>query len=181
MESTHVERARSLFREAGLSFPRIPIELAECLREQGDWIFSTREIAASPYNLQHYLAEFSQTRVADYAILSHSGHGVNSYALQYYVVRGGLGIFLHLGWGGVYMDNKEESAKIGKCFSLTDRILSTKPMGSRSRTAGVIVVASDFYGSFWSKTREYKVEHGEKSPIDVLTEVSEWLAGRGSQ
>jgi hypothetical protein len=43
---------------AGLAFPPIPEELAARLTEQGEWLFSTREIDASPYDLQHYVFEF---------------------------------------------------------------------------------------------------------------------------
>ena len=45
-------------------------------------------------------------------MLSHSGHGVNSYAIHYYLVQRPLRMFLQLGWGGVYDDAKEDAAKI---------------------------------------------------------------------
>ena len=95
-----IEKARRVFRKAGLAFPKIPDELATRLQERGDWVFSTREIDVSPYDLRHYVCEFAGPHVEDYVVLSHSGHGINSYAVQYYVVHGSLGVFLHLGWGG---------------------------------------------------------------------------------
>jgi hypothetical protein len=52
---TDIEKARQLFRDAGLAFPTIPGELAEQLKEHGQWLFSTRPLEMSPYNLQHYL------------------------------------------------------------------------------------------------------------------------------
>ncbi len=63
-------------------------------------------------------------QVHDYAVLSHSGHGVNSYAIQYYLVLGGLRAFLHLGWGGVYMDANATAASIAECFSLADKVVA---------------------------------------------------------
>jgi hypothetical protein len=78
-----LEKARRLFQMAGLAFPEIPKELAVRLKERGEWLFSTREIEVSPYDLQHYIDESYGTLVEDYAILSHPGHGVNSYATQY--------------------------------------------------------------------------------------------------
>jgi len=120
-----IKKARQLFRKAGLPFPRMPNELAARLKQQDAWLFSTRDLAVSPYNLQHYVREVDETRVEDYAVLSHSGHGVNSYALQYYLVYGPLRMFLHLGWGGVYMDPEQDKVKIAYCFSLAAKIFNT--------------------------------------------------------
>ena len=50
-----IEKARQLFREAGLAFPTIPEELAVQLKERHRWLFSTRPIDVSPYNLFHAL------------------------------------------------------------------------------------------------------------------------------
>jgi hypothetical protein len=92
------EEARKLFQKAGLTFPSIPEELVPRLKEQDKWLFSTREISISPYSLEHYVGEMN---VADYVILSHPGHCVNSWAIQYYLVYKALRMFLHLGWGGL--------------------------------------------------------------------------------
>src|SRR5208282_5696458 len=145
---TDIEKARQLFRDAGLAFPTIPEELAERLKEHGRWLFSTRPLGMSPYNLQHYLDEVEVSQVKDYAVLSHSGHGVNSYAIQYYLVHGSLRMFLHLGWGGVYMNAEESAATVRDCFSMADQIASL------AQTAGLFqagerltIVGSDFYGS----------------------------------
>lgn len=83
---TDIEKARHLFQEAGLAFPTIPGALVAGLKEQGKWLFSTRELKMSPYNLQHYVHEVDGSHVEDYAVLCHSGHGTNSYAIQYYLV-----------------------------------------------------------------------------------------------
>src|SRR6266568_8303182 len=114
------EKARKLFQEAGLTFPIIPEDLAEQLKEQAKWLFSTREISTWPYNLQHYVGEANEE---DYVILSHSGHGVNSYAIQYYLVYKTLRMFLHLGWGGAYMDAKADATKIYESFALANEII----------------------------------------------------------
>ncbi len=62
---TDIEKARQLFRDAGLAFPTIPEELAEQLKEHGRWLFSTRPLGLSPYNLQHYLEEVEVSQVKD--------------------------------------------------------------------------------------------------------------------
>ena len=156
----------------------IPDVLAVRLKEQGEWLFSTREIAMSPYNLQHYVREVDGVQLEDYALLCHSGHGINSYALQYYLVHDSLQMFLHLGWGGAYMDAQADAAKILKCFSLADEIiLAAKPVDRLLAGDRLTIVASDFYGSNWSPPGEAPREQNSdfKCPAVVLTEVLHWL------
>ncbi len=118
-----IEKVRHLFEEAGLKFPNIPPELAAALKERGKWRFSTFELEKSPYNLQHYVQSTGKN-TQSYVVLAHSGHGVNSYAIQYYLVTGPLRLFLHLSRGGVYMDRKAAISQIRECFSLADEILT---------------------------------------------------------
>ncbi|MDI6754393.1 MAG: hypothetical protein QME78_08360 [Thermodesulfobacteriota bacterium] len=178
MQMTDIERAKQLFRESGLAFPAIPEELAAQLKEQGKWLFATREIFAWPYNLHQYVREVDETHVDDYALLAHSGYGVNSYALQYYVVYGALRMFLFLGWGGVYMDAKADATKIRDCFSLADEIIPAVQTVARLQAGDLItIVASDFYGSYWSA--QGKSRRGEdwyhRKPAEVLAEALQWL------
>jgi hypothetical protein len=172
-----IENARQLLQEAGLAFPTIPEQLAARLKERGRWLFSTREIDESPYNISHYVNEFIEADVDDYAILSHSGHGANSYALQYYLVRGALGMFLHLEWGGVYMDAQRTTAKIRDCFSLADRIVEAVHTAAKLRHGErVTIVGADFYGSYWLPPGHERQKEGRsRSPAEVLTEVLHWL------
>jgi hypothetical protein len=169
------EKARELFQKAGLTFPNIPEDLAEQLEENNNWLFSTREIKVSPYNLEHYVCE---SNAGDYLILSHSGHGVNSYAIQYYLVYKALRMFLHLGWGGVYMNAKKEATKINDCFSLANGIIPAMQKDGRVQADDwLTIVGSDFYGSYWvlpGENRRYGPE-GTEGPTVVLAEVLNWL------
>ena len=146
MKSTgNLEAAQSLFRQAGLPFPQIPSVFVNRLKKRDDHVFSTRKILVSPYQLHHYVEKFDRTgsNVKDYLILSFSGHGVNSWAIQYYVVRGNFGMFLHLGWGGAYMDNEEEAEKIGQACSLADKIIPATSRFAKGTIGRFAVVASD--------------------------------------
>ncbi len=175
---TDIEKARQLFQEAGLAFPTIPEELAARLKEHVKWLFSTREIDMSPYNLQHYIHEVDGAHVEDYVVLSHSGHGANSYALQYYLVHGTLEMFLHLGWGGLYMDAERAVAEIRDCFSLADEIVpAAQTAGKLQAGARLRIVGSDFYGSYWSVPgkKGWKEGADSKGPAEVLTEALHWL------
>lgn len=174
--ATDLEKAKSRFEEAGLAFPTIPPDLAARLKEQEPWVFSTRTLNVWPYDLDHYVRE---PRSDDYAILSHSGHGGNSYAIHYYLLFGGLAMFLQLAWGGCYMDNDQASASIARCFSLADKIVvATQPKLLPGTSQCLTIVASDFHGSYWVRpgdtlsTRERK---RELRPIQALAQAHDWL------
>ncbi|MFB3921284.1 MAG: hypothetical protein ACE145_06145 [Terriglobia bacterium] len=173
-----IDKARQLFQDAGLAFPTIPEKLALRLRERGEWIFSTRPLAMSPYNLQHYVQEARGTRLKDFAVLAHSGHGVNSYAIQYYLVRGALRMFLHLGWGGVYMNAERSTARIRDCFDISDRIVEgIDSLSGFKAGESLTVVGSNFYGSYWLPPGLSPREHqkGRGDPIATLAEVLDWI------
>jgi hypothetical protein len=172
---TDHDKARQLFQTAGLAFPEIPEELAARLKERGKWLFSTREIEISPYNLDHYVEDCWDYSVQDYAILCHSGHGENSYAIHYYLVHGNLRMFLQLAWGGVNMDAQRAAADIGWCFGLADEIDWTMNAVPRSQWGPtLIIVGSDFGRSYWSAPGE-AIDEGAKSPGQVLAEALQWL------
>ena len=172
-----LEKARRFFQEAGLAFPEIPEELAARLKKQGKWLFSTRDLEMSPYNLEHYVQEGDQAPSA-YVVLAHSGHGVNSYAIQYYLVSGPLRLFLHLGWGGAYMDAEAAGSKVRECFSQANEIVAAT-MASRKFTLDerLTIVGSDFYGSYWSAPAQGLQEERreDQGPSAVLAEVLQWL------
>jgi hypothetical protein len=179
-----ITKARKLFREAGLGFPTIPADLAPQLKERDRWVFSTRPIREWPYDLDYYVHEVQKKQVPDYALLAHSGHGVNSYAIQYYLVHGSLRMFLHLGWGGVYGDKEKDVATIRACFSKADKIVQAMVQGAAGFQTGeyLTVVGSDFYGSYWSppgaSRGRKEVKPNDVSPPEMLTEVLDWLTSR---
>lgn len=157
------------------------------LKERRPWVFSTRPMDVSPYDLGHYVDEVERTQVKDYSVLSHSGHGVNSYAIQYYLVQGFLRMFLHLGWGGVYMDATKDAAAIRDCFSIADQVVrAAQSVGNFQAAHHLTIVGSDFYGSYWSppgKSRRGKYGGREGSldvnPLMVLTEALGFLKSYG--
>ncbi len=174
----NIEGAKKLFQKEGLAFPAIPEELASQLKEQDEWVFSTRKVKMWSYNLQEYVNELNRTDVEDYVVLSHAGHGTNSYALQYYLVHGKLKMFLHLGWGGVHMDNKSAKDQIRDCFLLTDKIVLAAQTSEKLQEGTALkIVCSDFYGSYWSApgVEAKKEDASSRKPEEVLREVLYWL------
>jgi hypothetical protein len=174
-----LETARELFQKAGLAFPTIPDVLAERLKNQGEWLFSTRVEKMWPYILQEYVDEAEKGHTDDYALLAHSGYGANSYAIQYYLVFGSLHMFLHLGWGGVYGDTKADEAKIRDCFLLADEIAKVVQITNRIRTGeSITIVVSDFYGSYWTVPGQSNQKETRSDTIGLLAifnAVLDWL------
>jgi hypothetical protein len=173
-----IKKARELFREAGLAFPTIPEDFAAMFKEQGKWHFSTRELKMSPYFLGYYVQEVEDSSVEDYAALCNAGHGINSYAIHYYLVFDTLRMFLQLGWGGVYMDADAAASKIRECFSLADQIVPAATTGGKLGAGErLTIVCSDFKDSYWSAPgRSRKKEKMDStSPEKVLAEVLHWL------
>lgn len=178
MTMSDLEQARQLFTDAGLAFPTIPDKLAVKLKKRGPWLFSTCALETSPYNLSYYERESEQTHGKEYAVLCDSGHGVNSYAIQYYLVCGPLRMFLFLGWGGAYMDADAAASEIHECFSLADQIvpaaMTSVKLGTGKR---LTIVCSDFYGSYWLAPGQFQKRKSDdfKAPAQILADVLRWL------
>lgn len=181
---TDINKARELFINAGLAFPTLPEELAVKLKERDRWVFSTRPIRMWEYWLHRYVRQSQRRQICDYALLSHSGHGANSYAIQYYLVHGHLRMFLHLGWGGVYEDDEKDAGKIRACFLKADEVVRAMVQAAAGFRTGehLTVVGSDFYGSYWIPPGpgHRRIEIGRdrpsvESPLAALTEVLHWL------
>ena len=73
MRITDIEKARRLFRGAELASSTIPQQFQARLKEHGDWLFATREIKISPYNIFHYVREAYEAHVEDYGVLCLQG------------------------------------------------------------------------------------------------------------
>lgn len=142
-----VESVRALFAAWNLPLPAIPADSRHSLRKLDAHTFATRTLPESPYHLRHYLDE-SAGAPSRYCVLAHSGHGVNSHALQYYVVNERLRLFLHLAWGGVYLDENAARANIRECLALADAIVAAVD-AKDAKPGQLTIVASDFYGGEW--------------------------------
>jgi hypothetical protein len=174
-----LEEVKILFQKAGLGFPTIPDELAARLKKRDELLFSTREIQLPPYIIRYYVREIDSIHVEDYASLCYCDNGLNSSALQYYLVYGPLQMFLHMGFGGFYMNNKAAAAHIKKCFMLADEITRAVQSDGKLRALGRLkIVGTDFYGSPWyapgdnRSTEDWQLF---KPPTKVLTEARFWL------
>jgi hypothetical protein len=115
--------------EAVLGHHRLPLwpvpeRFRAALRKPEDWLWTTREIdPMEMYLFRRYPAEAADRSTADYLAISHAGHGVNSYALNYHLVTGPLALFAQVLWGGVYADDDRAREALARQADLMRRLI----------------------------------------------------------
>ena len=180
-DSPTILTIKKRFQEAALALPPIPVSLAPQLQERRDWCFSTKPLILSPYAFDDFVREGIRPDAPDSLVLAHAGHGVNSYALHYYLVQHPLRVFLQLAWGGAY-DDAAAKERVNRCFELARRLVAAldqvRQAGRFQPGARFIVVASDFYGGYWLKPGEGLPERLGENPAQpveaILAEAVEW-------
>jgi hypothetical protein len=170
------------FTQEALPLPPIPDELRSALRRLGPWTFGSRAVDHDLYDQTPFIAEWERGEVEDYLLLGHAGHGVNSYAMHYDLVRGPFAVFLQSAWGGAYTDADEARRVLAVRFAQIDQCLGAMEEATRAGLVGpgarIGVVVSDFYGSRWS----CPVDGAAAKPrwqrtADALNEALEYLRG----
>jgi hypothetical protein len=148
-------QARELFAAEDLPFPPLPADVGDVLREVAPNVFSTRQVDASPYNLRVYSFEIqTDPAVPNYAVVGFDGHGINSWAVHYYLVEDALALFIQLAWGGAYVDADEARRAIKGVFAWAEKLQADV---RRARGDGLIppgwrllVVVSQFAEPGWA-------------------------------
>ena len=143
------EQAQQQFGAEGLPFPPIPPELVGQGRQLGPWLFGTRPGTPSLYNLDWFVEEIAE-QPADFLLFGHAGHGANSWAMHYYLVRGPLALFLQCAWGGAYMDRAKTTQALAHRLALAEQLIQA--VEAARLTGRLVVVYSDFYGARWQLT-----------------------------
>jgi hypothetical protein len=78
------------FESASLPEPPIPDRLRPAVRRIEEWCWATRPVdPMEMYTFRGYPGEVLLGRIADYAAVSHSGHGANSYGISLDLVCAG--------------------------------------------------------------------------------------------
>jgi hypothetical protein len=122
-EPSPLEEVFWMFREAELPFPPIPRELAGELRPLDQWLFASREIEASPLDLDLFLDEAIAGEAPDYVLLGQAGYGISNLAIHYFLVVGPLALFVQVRWGGAYTDNEAAVARMRGAFSGAEELI----------------------------------------------------------
>jgi hypothetical protein len=150
-----LEQVRSLFAADDLPFPPLPPEATAALREVAPNVFATRQLEAPPYTLEAYRHEvLTSPTMPNYAVVGFDGHGINSWAVHYYLVDDALALFIQLAWGGAYVDADQASRGITGVFAWAEKLQAEI---RRTRSDGLIppgwrllVVVSQFAQSGWA-------------------------------
>ena len=143
--SPGLQQARALFAAEGLPFPELPSTLAGQLQPFGELLFGTRDLETGTYSLDVFRDAVYEQPVADYALLGFDGHGINSWALHYYLVQGPLALFVQLPWGGAYIDPAEAKQRIGDAFALAATLTAELAVAQSARAlpSGVRLVVTE--------------------------------------
>ncbi len=153
--SPALEAACQLFTQEGIPFPFVPPEMRPAFAELSKWVYGTRPDAPWLYEIRKYVREAGTEPVADYLLFGHAGHGIQSYAMHYYVVRGPLALFLQIGWGGAYMDKDKAARNMATRFAQAEELIQAVEAAQREDRfrpgERLIISTSDFYGSSWTR------------------------------
>lgn len=181
-QPTALANAKRLFKRTGLTFPSIPADLAPGFSKRSDWCFSTISLKTSPSLFEDYLNRGIKKAIRNYVVVAHAGHGINSYALHYYLVWKPLRLFLQVGWGGAYMNNGETTRKVNRWFSLAEKIVNATHEAKVLRRIHAadcfVVAASEFHGSYWQKPcdiAENGIRLSSRNPFAILNEALQWV------
>lgn len=163
-----MDELRSTFERAGLQNPPIPSALSGRLRRRGPWCWSTRAIdPLSMYRFDAYPLEALTSEVDDYVAVSHAGHGVNSYSINYHLVLDRLAIFSQIGWGGAYMDGPTQTAEVSSEFEQIQRVVDAWERVPTGDLGHLTVLHSPF--------RSISICSAVGRPVGGRTRVLAWL------
>lgn len=111
----------------GFALPFLDDEILERVRDIGPVFWATQPFPTSMDDyLMHDIVEYLKGPIPDQLSISHAGHGINSYSLNYRFAQGPLAFLAQVAWGGVYGDSLEDSAEweyvIEELDSITEMI-----------------------------------------------------------
>lgn len=143
-----LQSAQTLFASEGLTLPFIPEPLKPDFKVLADWVYGTRDDSPPLYNIRHFVQE-AESAVADYVLVGHDGHGVNSYAMHYYLVYGPIALFVQMSWGGAYTDNEKAAQRIVNVFKQAEEVVATavalQSSGKLGTNDRITVILSNLY------------------------------------
>ncbi len=154
-DSPALEEARRHFAKVALPFPFIPAEMRQVFTKVDEWVYGTRSDIPWLYDIRRYVLEAATKPVGNYLLLGQAGHGIQSWAMHYYLVRGPLALFLQIAWGGAYTDKSEAAHEMSTRFAQTEELIQAievaQRQGSFQPDERIIAVFSEFYDSFWAR------------------------------
>ena len=140
---------RDLFlEEHGLPLPPVPSELVDQIRALAPGLVTSRDDELGPYYLRPFLDELAKPP-EPYILFGTAGHGVGAWAMHYYLVQQGLGLFIQLRFGGAYGDLERERSRVASTFAVAESVVLAPRLRRLPEGQRLVVVASDLAGSRW--------------------------------
>ena len=115
------DAVREAFAAESLPAPPLPEPLAGQLRRLDPATFGTRRPAARLYDIAAHLEAAAEPEES--LLLGFDGHGVNSWAVHYYLSTTALLLLVQRPWGGAYMDAASGRADIAETFAAIAALL----------------------------------------------------------
>jgi hypothetical protein len=162
-----------LEREHGLPPPPVPRELIGRVRALAPGLVTTRKDELGPYELRPFLDELTAGSPAPYLLLGTAGHGIDAWAMHYYLVSAHLGLFIQLRFGGAYGDLERERARVASNFAVAEDLVLAPGFDRLAEGQRLVVVASDLAGWRWGVIGAGGT--GLKAADDPLGDALAWL------
>lgn len=173
-----LEEMQAQFTKEGIPLPFVPPVFEPEFRSIAPWTYGTRSsLPSALYDISAFVEEAEESPAEEYLLIGHDGHGVNSYAIHYYLVYGPVALFFQVAWGGAYTDREKSAKLISQLFERLKNILELAEKcrnqgGSTIRTGRrYLLMLSQFYGGRW------RLPHEEdwREEGDALQEVEDYL------
>ena len=153
--------------EMDIDVPPVPERFGATLRRISPHAFATRELPWSPYEVARWMSE---EEASEYLLVGHAGHGVNSYAVSYFLVQRHLRLFIQVGLGGVYMDSEKARRAVGQAFGAAAQLIRASTNVPEHEP--VLVVATEFYSSHW---RTGAMNHEASTVLECINDATALL------
>jgi len=111
-----------------LELPPIAHEFEKRIRLYGNLDFGTQPLPAGEEDYRFdRVIDYLKGPIPDQYAVSHWGHGINSYSLNFRYALGDLAVLMQVGYGGVY-GNAEQDAKVwDECVNRIGDIMILNP------------------------------------------------------
>ena len=119
------------------------------VRKLEPWQWGTRRFDA----MDHYLFrdDFIESLLSEPALtprfmISHAGHGINSYSINVHIVTESAIVYTQAGWGGVYHDSERASREVNDMIESVAAFLKhSEPIHTAPEVRNVLIM-SNFRG-----------------------------------
>jgi hypothetical protein len=127
-ERTPSDYIHEVWNDQLLELPPIAHEFEKRIRLYGNLDFGTQPLPAGEEDYRFdRVIDYLKGPIPDQYAVSHWGHGINSYSLNFRYALGDLAVLMQVGYGGVY-GNAEQDAKVwDECVNRIGDIMILNP------------------------------------------------------